>query len=351
MTMTRLDLVTDILKRMGDPNGTIWSVAEVRLQIGEGFEQISLENGVFYDWAYAENLPRGFSYTQPWELAYVQDMGGFTLGQANFTAEFERGLIDPTHQTGPANHTSPFEVTDGWVADIGASSAISATADLPVGVAALVRVTWDRRGLDGLRGALMRDVDTRYEVTQGEVYGFMWQRDGVRMLRKVRVPAQACDTVDVTGSWGAMRDPSDLETYTGPAAWGVPRRIPGHHPMLGSFGAPRRPYLDGKNVRAEIFRTGIELRDDQTVCELPDRYALYLRDYVQGKLFVRKGPGQDLKLAKHFTGRWERGLARIRDRVDRVNRMAPSVLGGDGRGLATRPPRPQLPWQFGSRVR
>jgi hypothetical protein len=117
------------------------------------------------------------------------------------------------------------------------------------------------------------------------------------------------------------------------------------------FGLPRRPYQDGKNVRLEVYRQGRVPDNPTVVCELPDRYALYLCDYAQWQLLSRRGPGQDLKLAEHFRLRWVRDTARIANRIDRMERAHVSILGGDGQSLTTRPPRPKLPWNYGSVVR
>lgn len=343
-------LVGWVQRRLG---GRVWTDEEVILALQSAYDEIAMTLPVFWDMTYLENLPQGFSYTQPWEKAYVDAMGGFDYGCANFTAEVDRRAVgDERARIGPANHTSPFEATDLWLSRVHASTAISATADVPTTLTAISRVTWDNRGIDALQARrTMRD-DTRYQVTKGEVYGFIWQLDGIRTVRKVRVPSAQADTVTVTGSWGLLRRPTDLSTETVTGTWGIPRRIPGHHPIGPElFGAPRRPFLEGKNVRVEHTRLGRAMVEPTDICELPDRYALYLRDYAQARCLERAGPGQDLALAAHFDQRWARGLARITRRLQVVDAERVSVLGGTGRSSVGRPPRPSRPWAYGSVVR
>ncbi len=430
MSVTLTALCTDVLGRLGDLEQQIWTTPEVTVHLQNAYETIA-QRQVFFDWVYLENLPTGFSYTALWENAY--GYVAFDWGVANYTLDDERILFatafgaDERQRLGPGGYTCPVEATDGWLADAGASTAISATVDVPRPVVRLDRVTWDQRGIDALSPQLMRGVDSRFQVTAGEVYGFMWRVDGVRTFRKVRVPAAQAATVTVNGSWGILRDPTDLSGdpvvgsavlptrfthtqpwelaelfldglladfgignftsvdelgllphQTGPAwytsvertdgwlasmaqphatatpvPWGLPRRIPSHHPIgpTTQFGVARRPFLDGTNVRVEHHRLGRPMVTLQDVCELPDRYTRYLRDYAQARLLERAGPGQDLVLAKHFEDRWARGLARIASRLDRVDRTRTSILGGDGQALLRRPPRPSLPWAYGRELR
>lgn len=375
--MTLGEIVTAVLRRQGDLAERIWTRDEVTFHVVAGYQEMATTQSVFFDLVYLENVPRGFSYTQPWEKAFLIAEGFFDYGCANFTAEVDRrALGDERLRLGPANHTSPFEATDGWLATVGASVEIPATADVPRTLTNLDRVTWDARGIDAMQARALAQGDSRYEVTKGEVFGYLWQKDGIRTLRKVRVPSAQADTATVAGAWGALRDPTDLSTDQrtggGPIAfnplafnnaafftdpdkavfWGIPRRMPGHHPIgPESFGAPRRPFLEGKNVRVEHFRLGRAMNDPQDVCELPDRYALYLRDYTQARLLERPGPGQDLRLAAHFQERYDRGRARLARRLRDVDTERTVVFGGDGRPMTTRPPRPSLPWAYGARVR
>lgn len=372
MSETLVAIRTATLRRLGDVLGEIWSDDEIDAAVREGYRELALAGRAFVDHTFAENLPAGFTVT----AAVDQGEAAFAYGiVANYTLDDERRLVTPARAAlGPANHTSPFEATDGWLDDCGASTAIPATVDLPAPVTEIERGTWDGRTLTALDGRQLAAMDTRYQLTRGEVYGFLWRHDGVRTLRKVRVPARAAACHTINGSVGILRDPSDLSSdiVTGarengafdPLAFaanafdddgilrGFPARIPGEHPIgTESFGIPRRPYRDGTNVRLEHWREGRAIDTPADVCELPARYSRYLQDYAQWRALLRPGPGQDLALAGHYQVRWARGLARVQRRQQTVERERVGVFGGTVRQTMNRPPKPQLPWQFGSRVR
>lgn len=356
--MTTLEaLRVDTLTRLGDREQVIWTGAEVDLHLRNAYEDIANRFAIWWNWFYAENLPAGFNYTEPWEQKFLLHLANaFNFGVANLTMEDERrnNVTAERDRLGPANHTSPFEYTDGFLSTAHASTDIPATAELPKELTALKRVTWDKRGLDAMEPRRLSRVDSRYEITKGEVYGYLWQKDGIRTLRKVRVPSQVADEITPagTGTWGIACRLGTLTGDTIVGSWGIPRRVPGQHPLGPDYwGVPRRFFLDGKNVRVEYARQGRAMVDGSDVCELPDRYTLYLRDYAQGKCLERAGPGQDVKLAAHFAERWGRGLARIAKRLEMVDAERIVVLGGDGRPSVSRPPRPRLPWNFGTAVR
>lgn len=355
--MNLITVAQSALRRLGDLGGTVWSLTEAEGHVQRGYDDLGTQFRVFWDQVYLENLPRGFSHTETWEQVYIdRNPGLFDYGQANYTMDDERGMFgtdrDERTQVGPANHTSPFEATDGLLSDAGASTAISATTDVPKTLTAIERVTWDDQTTEALRPRTQSRLDSRYELTKGEVYGFMWQKDGIRTLRKVRVPAESCATYTITGGFGILRKPTDISGDTVTGTWGVPRRIPGMHPIgTESFGFPRRPYQETRNVRVEHYRRGRVLDNHVDECELPTRYALYLRDYACWQLLNRKGPGQDVQLAAHFKARWDRGITRLQSRITRMNRERAGVLGDRNRLGVAPPPTPSLPWNYGQVVR
>jgi hypothetical protein len=350
--MTRAELRDAVLRRLGDAAETIWTGEEVDSYLQIGYRELAQTSRVFPDVTYPENFPRGFSYTAPWEKTYGHvTAAGFDYGCANYTYSDERRMLEELQRIGPGNHTSLFEFVDGHLENAGADTSIPATADLPAAVTEIDRVTWDNRTIDALVPSRLERSDTRYEVTEGEVYGYLWRKDGVRTLRKVRVPAAAADSYAIHDTWGILRSPTDISGDTVTGTWGLPRRIPTMHPMgAESFGLARRPYQEGTNVRVEHWRQGRALDADTAVCELPDRYAIYLRDYVQGRCLSRQGPGQDVALGAHFLERWTRGLTRIQRRLSRTDRERVGRMGGETPS-GGRPPRPKLPWNFGSVVR
>lgn len=335
-------LRTDVYRHLGDPDHAVWDDLEIDLYLQQGLRELSTSIPLFWDWTYPENVPRGFSYTAEWEKR--DGFVDFDYGHANYTLPDERRLLgDELDRVGPGNHTSPFEIA--FLDDAGASTAIPATATLPDSLTEISRVLWDQQAIDAYdHGTLMR-ADSRYELTTGEVFGYVWRKDGVRTLRKVRVPADLADTHTIEGGFGILRVPTEISTDTVSGTFGVPRRIAGQHPLGSSngFGIPRRPYREGSNVRVEHWRLG-------SLDELPARYRDYLREYALFRCLDRAGPGQDRKLAVWHLVRWNRGLKRIRDRL---GRYLASRIGrfGEAAPVTTRPPRPRLPWQYGQRVR
>ena len=146
---------------------------------------------------------------------------------------------------------------------------------------------------------------------------------------------------------GAARHTGDTTS----GSRGIPRCVPTQYPIGSNhWGTPRRVYRDGTNVKVEHWRSGRSL-DDADGCELPARYAYYLRDYAQARALTRVGPGQDNVLGKHYGERWQRGVARVIRRREllqspRVGTLTPAPVLGGGR-----PPRPKLPWNYGRTIR
>lgn len=349
MAETLSSLSGSVLRRLSDLAGAYWSREEIDDYVRRRYRELALRTRAFADWTYLENLPAGFTHTADWEEAY----GTFRYGVANFTYEQERRRMTEDDRLGPANHTSPFEATGGYLSRAAASTAIPATAEMPATVTEIERALWDARTIDA---ATILDVqlrDSRYHLTEGEVFAYTWQQDGVRTFRKIRIPAAQADTYTVTGSWGAVRSLGDVTSTSLSGTWGIPRRIPGQHPLgADRFGAPRRFYRDGTNVRVEHWREGRALTSSADVCELPDRYAAYLRDGAVALALARNGDGQQLRLAAHYGQRWERGIARLVARRRRLVAARVGMLGGGAtRPRRNGPPRPRLPWQFGQEMR
>jgi hypothetical protein len=248
------------------------------------------------------------------------------------------------------NHTSPCEIAH--LSDAGASTAIPGTSELPTTLTEVDRATWDRRTMTALNLRDLQRKDTRYRITAGEVYGYVWQQDGVRTMRKVRVPSAMAHTFTIDGSWGLLREPDDISGDTVSGTWGIPRRIPTMHPMgAEAFGFPRRPYHEGLNVKVEHWRTPRPLEADTDVCELPDRYTIALRDFALWRCLSRQSAGQDLQTAGLFEQRWTRAVARIRRRVQAVNRDRVTQMGGAPSSLTGPPPVAKLPWNYPQRTR
>lgn len=158
------------------------------------------------------------------------------------------------------------------------------------------RVSHSNRGsLTAVTPGNLASTDSRYEITTGEVFGYTWKKDGIRGLRLVRAPSE--------------------------------------YPL---------------NLRVDYWR---HFDVSCSMSELQPRYFMYLADYMQWKCLLRHGPGQDFKLAQLYKDRWERGLARMLWRVNRRLKAETFRMGGTGPSRPPGPPRPRLPWNFGSRTR
>lgn len=335
-------------RRLGDVGGRFWTGDEIDDALRAGYRELAMMTRCFTDWTYLENLPAGFSMTAAWERPFA----AFEYGVANYTMADELRMLTEASRLGPANHTVPAEATEGHLSDVGASTAIPATATLPTSVTELETVLWDRQTITALTARDLRSGDSRYHLTEGDVYGYTWQQDGVRTLRKVRVPAAQADTHTVTGSWGLVRRLTDVCSDSVTGTWGLPRRIPGEHPIgVDHLGAPRRFFRDGLNVRVEHWRYGRTLDTALTACEVTEAYARYLRDYACWTALSRPGPGQQPRLAGHYKQRWDRGVARVLARKQAVRNERVGYLGSGTVSVAHRPPRPRLPWQYGQEVR
>lgn len=344
------NIVERVLHRLGDSDQKIWQYDEIENYLRHGAREMVTAVPVVWDMLYLENLPAGFSHTADFEADYID----FHYGVAQYTFPEELPYIDDSEMEHDellqANHTGPSDID--YLVGGGASTAMRGTAELPDDLVAIERATWDFRGIDATAPSRLRQADDQYEDTAGEVFAYSWRQEGPRTLRKIRVPSAMADTYVVDGSWGILRDPSDIEDPDIDGTWGAPRRIP-NHAYFGStegWGLPRRVYRDGKNVKVEYWRQPVI---GVTESELPDRYFIYLTHYCQWKALLRNGPGQDYKLAQFFKTMWDRGLTRIKSRgiqqtKDKVSRMG-GTMGSPS--LRMGPPRPRLPWQYGSTLR
>ncbi len=116
------------------------------------------------------------------------------------------------------------------------------------------------------------------------------------------------------------------------------------------FGIVGPVYRENLNLRIEYRRRGKTLSDEQPF-EIPDRYTTYVRHYVLARALEREGPGQDLKLSAHFDARFQAGIARMLKRKNAMNYARTYVMGGSSSVRGQKPPRPRLPYQYGTVVR
>ena len=173
----------DVLRRLNDEAQAFWTASEVDRYLVQAYRELTRTTRCLWDIRYAENLPAGFSYTAPWEQPYLATLldAGFDYGCANYTLDDERRLLTETDRIGPANHTSPFEATDEWLNGTngcGASAAIPATSTLPNSVHTLDRPTWDDKAIGVMRPTEAARLDSRFQLTEGEVEALVVKNDG-----------------------------------------------------------------------------------------------------------------------------------------------------------------------------
>lgn len=109
---------------------------------------------------------------------------------------------------------------------------------------------------------------------------------------------------------------------------GFLRHLPGYFPSYGPNGIARRLSKSRKNVRIEFYRRHRPLTWRNSEFELPEHYVTYLRHYSLWRALKRRGPGQDLKLAKHYQGRWEASVRRVVDRRNSIHTARLFRFGG-----------------------
>lgn len=343
------NIVERTLHRLGDSAQKIWSYDEVENYLRHGARELVTNVRVVWDQLYMENLPAGFHCTADFE----EGLTDFAYGVASYTFPDELDYIDDSEMEHDdiqqANHTCPSELH--YLEGIGASTAMRGIQQLPFTLVDIDRATWDNRGIDATTPRRARQDDDQYEETAGEVFQYAWRQEGPRTFRKIRVPSAMAETYVVDGAWGIMCDPTDLGDPDVEGTWGAPRTAPGYFPMgdTEGWGLARRFYSDDNNVRVEHYR---QLRVTPTDSELPLRYFTYLTHYCQWKCLIKHGAGQDYKLAQLYKTLWDRGQERIRSRgmmqgIEKVHRMG----GSSDRSRRSGPPRPKLPWQYGSTIR
>lgn len=350
MARSRSELTAAVLSRLGDTQQAIWTAEEIDGYLQDGLSELCRAAKPIIDTVYLENRHEPFVCTYQDELDLLETMPGFAVGRVSrITYEDERALLTANQQVTtprPCPITCPPE--SELYADITPGALLPAVGDVDGSVIEIDRSLYDSRVIASFTQRDARNIDSRYETNAGEPYGVVWQGDGPRTVRKIKRPAAEADVVDVDGAFGILRDAGSLGTSTDvtTGTWGIPRRIPGHHPMGAfSLGTPRRVYLDGKNVRLEVSRQAVPLDDDDDIVELPDRYADYLRDYAMGEALARPGAGHQPQLAQHYQARWATRIERVKARMRRVFSQRVSQLGGS-RMPRTRPPSPRMPWPY-----
>lgn len=236
-----------------------------------------------------------------------------------------------------------------WLDDVAGQG----TYTLPTDLLEIERATWDTVRLIPLRNPELQDMDGQYETTQGAVEYYAMDGDGLRILRKYRVPSATVAYVaaSVVGTWGAPRTFHEITDDGTSGTWGLPRSIPGQT-VVGTWGIARRAFTvsPDTNTRIEYSRRGAALIADGTEFEVPDWVVKTIRFYCLWRALERNGPGQDLALAAHYRDRWLEGVERLKGRISKKLASRVGVMGGTGE-TKTRHMHGVLPWNFGRIVR
>jgi hypothetical protein len=329
----------DVLRRLGDTETKVWTESEIDGYLREGYNRTAERVECFWDIAYLENLPYSGDHTSEWEEDYYDGTDIFQ-DKFQFTAKWEVDYIDNAY--GPANHISPWEWKNSYVAN----EYLPPVSTLPDVVYKINRATNDWIEVDPIPSYRLESQDSQYETLNGRIVSYLMDKDGLRTLRKYKAPCSKAEYFETTGDFGVLRDPSDISGETVTGSWGIPRRIPGEHPMGKTWGFPRRVYKDSGNFRIEFYRRGYAVESDSDEFEFSNSHCKYIRHYAMWKALIREGAGQDLKLAKHYEERWLIGINRIGDRKIKTVSNRTGVFGGETKRHGP-PPKPVLPWSYG----
>jgi hypothetical protein len=342
MAITLSELRTEVLSRLGDSTRTIWSRAEINSYLEEGYNQLAIDSRPFWDVAFLEDTPYTGNYNGSWEKDYF-DSDEVIYSQFNKTGgDWEDDYDDDSLGLRPCNHTSAWE----W--DYITTEFFDPVVTLPTNFYQVERAVWDNKRILPST-AIELESDPNYETTEGDVIAYRMEMDGINKLRKYRRPSSTSDEYAVTGTWGILRDPSDITSDTPTGTWGAVRRITGEY-ATGTWGLVRRVQKQTDNLKIEYFRRGNTVSDDDDEYEFPDVYVKYVRHYCMWKCYARDGAGQDLELAGHYKQRYDVGVLRIERRKSSIASQVTLKMGGPS-PRRHRPPRPRRPWEFGQIVR
>lgn len=232
MSKTLVNLSDDVAVRLGDSAASIWTAAELKSYVKEGYDELCLSTLMLWKRA---------------AVVLVAGTGTYTLA------------------------------TDLYKVD---------------------RITWQSIRIDPWTARESRDRNAYYRTTQGNVYAYVQELDGLGTIRLINVPAASSTT----------------------------------------------------DLYVEYFRRGATLSADGTALEIPDRYTDYVVWYAMARALERDGRGQDTELAAHYQGRYLEGLKRIKKRKSQIHSSRIGQMGGMD-GTQREPGYPQWPSNYGVPVR
>lgn len=313
--------------------------------------------------------------------------------QATYTFEWER------------KHTflpfGPGEVSFAWERSYAPTTSLenAAVVRLPEEALTVERSTWNDRRITPLMSRELEWMDRNYETGKGNVDGYTMDKDGLRSFRKWKIPSAQSSSLSATGVVGIPRGlattqatPSTLHMHIDewgmvftagtvdfplsitedfvplisitaiiPVSWtqsdspfasysvrgdkGLLRRLPGYHPSRGVIGFARRISTSSRNTAIEYSRRPRELSSEFDIPELPAYVLRYVDFYARYRALDHDGPAHDPELAEHYRLRWEAGIQRVQERLNRVYSQRVIRLGG-GQETRSGPAVARPPWDL-----
>jgi hypothetical protein len=343
--MNRHDFVTLVLQDLDDGEEEFWSRDEIGLYGEDGYALLCRRTKCLFDMDYIENLPAVANYSSDEEFELAKQIPNLILtGKRTFTREIDRNFTE-AGAVGPAGLSTHAQIAL-LPSDIPKTNP---TGQLPRDFVDIQRVVHDEETLYAEYSlGLAREWDNRYEFQTGDTDWFTVDKDGLFTLRRYPTGDGAAPYTVVDGWWGLETLDDD---YTGEVIgdWGGMTYDPEQFPMRGPWGSPTRLHPDLDNTRVELIRLGQELGSHDF--EIPDSHIKYVNYWARYRAYKREGPGQNLKLADHFEGRFEMGVATLTKRTQQVQSEHTGRIGhGPSRGVV---PAQQihLPYNYGRSVR
>ena len=300
------DSVQNTLFRLDDEAEEVWSRDEIALYVKDGYDQFCRRSKCLFDVHVIENLAPVGNYSTDLERFLAEQTPGMGImdRRMHFNTETERDLIAKSLE-GPTAGTRPLD--RGHFAGKSIPTTVS-TGRLPDGTVDVIRVVWSNIALEAIGMAQLRQLAPTFDTTEGDPRWWAWSDEGVLTLRFYPIGGGDAVYDTISGARGSLRQ-TDETGLTINGSRGILRERVGNFPAGGPRGTVRRRHPDTDNFKVEISRLGRDL--DSYAFEIPESFVKYVTFYAMSQALRRDGPGQDQKLAQHYTDRFELGLTRI----------------------------------------
>ena len=315
-------LTTDALDRLDDSSAEVWSRDEIGNHARDGYDTFTRRTNCIFDQIVVENLPPTGGFGSDLQRFLAEQTPGHVIHdrRIRFTQPHEKDLLN-----------EPYEGVDVPITATNSSNASGQVsgAKLPPSLCSIIRVAWDRATLVQESPQLLRRADAQFESRDGDPQAWLWAEDGLLSIR-IWPAAQGDASYDTIsgGPWGheTQSDDGATEDLNGLGGWGMISETTNEFPSGGPWGMATRLHPDINNIKLEITRLG---RDPSIYpLEIPRVFHKYIVFYAMGEALKREGPGQDLKLAKHYFDRFELGIQRMTERLRYKNRELGGSIGG-----------------------